>query len=144
MANNVAAILKRKTKKIISISPEDTTLQALQKMADNNIGSLVVMKDEQYVGIISERDYSRKVVLMGKHSHETPVAEIMNTDSPIVSPQHSIEDCLDIITKTHARYLPVLENGHVAGIISIVDLVHETSLMYKESADQLRSYITSA
>lgn len=144
MPNNVASILQRKTKKIISIAPGNTILEALQIMADKNIGSLIVMEAERYLGIISERDYSRKVVLMGKHSHDTLVSEIMNTNTPTVTPNQSIDECMDLVSKLQARYLPVLENGTVVGIISILDLVEATSLMHKESAEELRNYISGS
>jgi CBS domain-containing protein len=144
MAYDVASILKRKTRKIISISPSSTVLEALQVMADNNIGSLIVLDNDNYLGVLSERDYSRKVILMGKHSHTTLVSDIMNTDTPTVLPKHSIDECMDIVNKLHSRYLPVLENGKVLGIISILDLVETNSLMHKELAEQLRSYISSS
>ena len=144
MANNVSSILNRKTKKIISTTPSTTVLEALKVMAENNIGSLIVMDGDNYMGIFSERDYSRKVILMGKHSHDTLVSEIMNTENPIVTPQQSIDDCMELVSKLQARYLPVLENGKVLGIISILDLVEATSLMHKESAEQLRSYISGS
>jgi CBS domain-containing protein len=144
MPNNVASILQRKTKKIISIAPSSTILEALQIMADKNIGSLIVMEADKYLGIISERDYSRKVALMGKHSHDTLVSEIMNTDTPTVTPNQSIDDCMDLVSKLQARYLPVLEDGKVLGIISILDLVEATSLMHKESAEELRNYISGS
>ena len=144
MANNVSSILNRKTKKIISTTPSTTVLEALKVMAENNIGSLIVMDGDNYMGIFSERDYSRKVILMGKHSHDTLVSEIMNTENPIVTPQQSIDDCMELVSKLQARYLPVLENGKVLGIISILDLVEATSLMHKESAEQLRNYISGS
>ena len=144
MAYNVSSILNRKTKKIISTTPSTTVLEALKVMAENNIGSLIVMDGDNYMGIFSERDYSRKVILMGKHSHDTLVSEIMNTENPIVTPQQSIDDCMELVSKLQARYLPVLENGKVLGIISILDLVEATSLMHKESAEQLRSYISGS
>ena len=144
MAYNVSSILNRKTKKIISTTPSTTVLEALKVMAENNIGSLIVMDGDNYMGIFSERDYSRKVILMGKHSHDTLVSEIMNTENPIVTPQQSIDDCMELVSKLQARYLPVLENGKVLGIISILDLVEATSLMHKESAEQLRNYISGS
>lgn len=144
MANNVASILNRKTKKIISTTPSTTVLEALKVMAENNIGSLIVMDGDTYLGIFSERDYSRKVILVGKHSHDTLVSEIMNTDNPIVTPQQSIDDCMELVSKLQARYLPVIENGKVLGIVSILDLVEATSLMHKESAEQLRNYISGS
>ena len=144
MAYNVSSILNRKTKKIISTTPSTTVLEALKVMAENNIGSLIVMDGDNYMGIFSERDYSRKVILMGKHSHDTLVSEIMNTENPIVTPQQSIDDCMELVSKLQARYLPVLDNGKVLGIISILDLVEATSLMHKESAEQLRSYISGS
>ncbi len=143
MAHTVASIIKRKTKKLLTIIPSATVLEALQLMADNHIGSLVVMEDEKYLGIISERDYARKVVLKGKHSQDTPVAEIMNSDAPTVTPEYSIDACLELVSKSQTRYLPIIENGKVTGIISILDLIEETSIMHKESAEELRNYISS-
>lgn len=143
MAYNVASILSRKTKKVISTEPGTTVLQALQLMSDHNIGSLIVMEGERYLGVVSERDYARKVILMGKHSADTKVADIMNTDVPIVSPGHNIDACMDLVSSLHARYLPVLEAEKVVGMVSILDLVEATSLMHKEAAQQLRDYISS-
>ena len=144
MAQNVVSILERKTNKLISIHPENTVMDALKLMDQYNIGSLIVMDGEKYMGVMSERDYSRKVILKGKHSQTTLVSEIMNTTTPTVSPNDSIEDCMSLVSKSQARYLPVLENDNVVGILSILDLVEETSRMYKESAEHLRNYITSS
>ncbi|MBL0056828.1 MAG: CBS domain-containing protein [Chitinophagaceae bacterium] len=143
MPYTVASILSRKTKHIISAAPDTTVLEALRIMSDNNIGSLIVMDGNKYLGVISERDYARKVVLQGKLSSDIPVSEIMNTETPTVTSKHTIDECMDIVDHTQARYLPVIDNNDVSGIVSIIDLIKATSQMHKESAQQLRDYISS-
>lgn len=139
--NNVASILARKGNTVFSISPAATVMDALQIMAEKNIGSLAVTEGENYLGIMSERDYSRKVILKGKNSTSTQVAEIMTTDLPSVSADKSIEHCMELMTKNNIRYIPVIENGKLAGIISMSDIVKATILAQKETITHLQSYI---
>lgn len=141
--NKVAAILARKGNTVLSVSPDTSVLDALQIMAEKNIGSIVVLEQGSYKGIVTERDYSRKVILKGKHSMDTTVAEIMSADLPTVRPGDSIEHCMELMSEKNVRYLPVFENDQLAGIISISDVVKETILAQKETISHLESYIRS-
>ena len=139
----VSDILKRKGNKVSAVSPDLTVIKALELMAEKNIGSLVVMEGDKFLGIITERDYSRKVILKGRHSSETPVGEIMTTDFPPVAPQDSVEKCMQLMSSKHIRYLPVYEANQLVGIISINDVVTETILNQQETISQLQTYIQS-
>jgi CBS domain-containing protein len=112
-------------------------------MDDRNIGSVVVTDEGKYVGLLTERDYARKVILRGKSSEETFVREIMSTDLPHIIPDNSVETCMHIMSENNIRYLPVFKNDQLCGIISINDLVTETILTHEETIEQLRSYIQS-
>ncbi len=141
--STVSAVLSRKGNNIVSVSPGETVLQALRIMAEKNIGSVVVMENGQYKGIVSERDYSRKVVLRDKSSTDTHVEEIMSTDLPSVKPSDSIEHCMTLMTQKNIRYMPVFDNNALTGIISMSDVVKETILSQKETITHLQSYIHS-
>ena len=137
----VADILTRKGNKVKTVNGDTTVLDALQLMADANIGSVVVMQDGRFAGIMTERDYSRKVVLKGKSSTDTRVAEIMSTDFPHVSPQDTIEHCMQLLAQKNIRYLPVFINSELGGIVSINDLVKETILSQQETITHLQDYL---
>ena len=139
----VSDILRRKGNRVTSVPPETTVIEALQIMSDQNIGSVVVMDKNSFMGIMTERDYSRKVILKDRHSSNTPVGEIMTKDFPPVKQSDSIEACMQLMSENHIRYLPVIENGSLAGIISINDVVTETILNQEETISQLQSYIQS-
>jgi len=139
----VSDILTRKGNQVASISPNTTVIEALQLMSEKNIGSLVVVENAQFVGILTERDYSRKVILMGRHSSDTPVSEIMTSDFPPVKLADSVEYCMQLMSAKHIRYLPVFEEGQLVGIISINDVVTETISNQQETISQLQSYIQS-
>ena len=139
--NNVSRVLSRKKIMIASVLPDTPVIEALQIMADKNIGSLMIMENDQYLGIMTERDYSRKVILKGKNSTDTKVSEIMSTDLPSVSPSDSIEHCMELMTAENIRYMPVFENNKLVGIISMSDVVKETILSQKETIDHLQNYI---
>jgi len=141
--NRVADIISRKGVSAIAVPPDTPVIDALQIMADKNIGSVLIMDGGEYVGIITERDYSRKVALKGKNSHDTKVAEIMSTDLPSVKPTDSVEHCMQLMTEKNIRYLPVFENDMLAGIISMSDVVKQTILSQQETINQLDSYIHS-
>ena len=141
--NTVASVLARKKLAPVSVSPDTTVNEALRIMAEVNIGSVMVMEGNHYKGIVTERDYSRKVVLKGKSSTDTKVSEIMSTDLPSVKPSDSIEHCMELMTKLNIRYMPVFDNDKLAGIISMSDVVKETILAQKETINQLQSYISS-
>lgn len=139
----VSNILARKGGGVVTIDACTSVLDALRLMADKNIGSVVVLENSEYVGLLTERDYARKVILKGKSSHETPVREIMSTGLPRIIPENTIETCMHIMSESNIRYLPVFINDDLCGIISINDLVTETILAQLETIEQLKSYITS-
>ena len=141
--HTVSSVLLRKGGGPVTVSPGTTVMDALEIMAKKNTGSVVVMKQDEYMGIMTERDYSRKVILKGKHSETTKVEEIMSTDLPSVKPEDSIEHCMELMTTKNIRYMPVFENGQLTGIISMSDVVKETILAQKETIDQLQTYIQS-
>jgi CBS domain-containing protein len=141
--NNVASVINRKNFSPVTVNPGTTVVDALAIMAEKNIGSVVVMENENYKGIMTERDYSRKVILKGKNSNTTTVGEIMSTDLPSVSPADSIERCMQLMSEKNIRYMPVFENEKLTGIISMSDVVKETILAQKETIDQLQHYINS-
>lgn len=144
MNKKVADILLRKGSNITTVNPQTSVLYALEIMADQNIGSVVVLDNGQYMGIMTERDYSRKVVLKGKSSTDTPVAEIMSTDLPRVHPGDGIEHCMQLMSDKHIRYLPVFESEQLVGILSINDVVKETILSQEETITQLKDYLHSS
>lgn len=139
----VSDILQRKGKTVISVEPDLPVLKALELMAEKNFGSLMIMRNDEYLGIMTERDYARKVVLKGKSSTETFVKDIMSTGLPRITPDNSIETCMHIMSESNIRYLPVFENDKVCGIISITDVVTETIISQKETIEQLKNYIQS-
>jgi CBS domain-containing protein len=141
--NRVADIISRKGVSAIAVAPDTPVIDALQIMADKNIGSVLIMDGGEYVGIVTERDYSRKIVLKGKKSHDTRVAEIMSTDLPLVKPSDSVEHCMQLMSEKNIRYLPVFENEMLAGIISMSDVVKQTILSQQETINHLDSYIHS-
>lgn len=141
--SKISDILSRKGNKAISVTPETSVLDALKVMAENNIGSVVVKENEKFRGIITERDYSRKVVLKGKNSTDTRVDEIMMTEFPLLRPSDSIEYCMELLTQNNIRYLPVFKDNELAGIISISDVVTETILFQQQTINHLHDYIHS-
>jgi CBS domain-containing protein len=141
--NNVATVLKRKNFQPVSVPTGTSVIDALRIMAERNIGSLLVMDDTGYLGIVSERDYSRKVALKGKNSNETKVEDIMSTDLPRIKPNDTIEHCMELMSVKNIRYMPVFENERLVGIISMSDVVKETILAQKETINQLHNYIHS-
>lgn len=140
---NVSDILKRKGNKVSYVAPNISVVEALEIMAEQNIGSLVVLENDSFIGIITERDYSRKIVLMGRSSSDTPVSEIMSTEFPAVIPNDTIEKCMHLMSSNRIRYLPVIENGMLSGIISMNDVVTETILNQQETISHLQTYIQS-
>ena len=136
-------ILKRKGNTVSTVSPNLSVIEALEIMAEKNIGALVVVENESFIGIITERDYSRKIVLKGKSSSDTPVSEIMSTDFPSVLINVTVEKCMQLMASNRIRYLPVIEKDKLVGIISINDVVTETILTQQETISHLHSYIQS-
>jgi CBS domain-containing protein len=137
----VSQLLDRKGRATYSIEPEDPVLEAIQLMADHHVGALLVMKGDQLAGIVSERDYARKVILMGRSSAETPVWQIMSSPVLTVSLRHSVQECMQLMTEHRVRHLPVVESDHVVGIVSIGDLVKAVIQDQQETIEQLESYI---
>src|SRR5262245_8797999 len=129
----VSDILARKGSAAIHVSPGTLVLDALRLMAEKKIGSVVVMENENFMGIVTERDYSRKVILKGKHSDDTKVSEIMSEDMPDINPGDSIDLCMSLMTQQNIRYLPVFENNRLCGIISMSDVVKEIIISQKET-----------
>lgn len=139
----VAHILARKGAHVLTVHPQEKVIHALQLMNEKNIGSLVVVEDNEYLGIVTERDYARKVIIRGKSSQDTTVKEIMSTGLPRITPENSIDTCMHIMSENNIRYLPVFEGDKLCGIVSINDVVTETILAQKETIAQLESYIHS-
>ncbi|WP_207510812.1 CBS domain-containing protein [Longitalea luteola] len=144
MNKKVADILLRKGSHITTVSPNTTVLEALKIMAGQNIGSVMVLEDGHYLGIVTERDYSRKVVLNGKSSTDTMVSEIMSADLPRVTAHDSVDYCMQLMSDKNIRYLPVFNEAEVTGIISINDVVKETILSQQETITQLKDYLHSS
>ena len=141
--NKINNILSRKGSKAISVTPETSVIDALKVMAENNIGSVVVMQDGKFMGIITERDYSRKVILKGKNSTDTKVREIMTAEFPELKPTDTVEHCMELMSQSNIRYLPVFEDKKLTGIISISDVIKETIIVQQETINHLDSYINS-
>jgi CBS domain-containing protein len=141
--NKVSDILSRKGGNYISVTADTSVLDALKLMAINNIGSVLVMNKEEYLGLVTERDYSRKVILMGKNSVNTKVSEIMTSDLPHIKPDDNIDHCMELMTNGNIRYLPVFEENKLKGIISITDVVKETILKQQQMIKHLDNYIRS-
>ena len=140
----VQDILNEKGSDVYSVAPDTTIFEAVQQMADKRIGALLVMEHEKPVGIVTERDYARKVALEGRSSRDSLVREIMSTRVLCVSPERTIEDCMALMTDRRARHLPVVDHKHVIGLISIGDLVKAVIAEQKFVIDQLHDYITGA
>lgn len=136
-------ILDRKSRELAIIEPEKTVFEALKLMADKNIGSVIVMDGTRYHGILSERNYARQVVLLNKSSKQLPVREIMRTDLPKLSKNDPIEKCMEIMTQLNVRYLPVVENETLIGLISVKDLLDEVLLHQKDVIENLTHYINT-
>ncbi len=139
----VSNILNRKGTNVIAIDAGTTVLDALRLMDDKNIGSVVVTENGEYLGLLTERDYARKVILKGKSSEETSVKEIMTTGLPRITPDNSVETCMHIMSEGNIRYLPVFRDDHLVGIISINDIVTENILTHLETIEHLKNYIQS-
>ncbi len=140
--STISEILSRKGSAAWSISPDATVFEAIQLMADKNVGAVLVTEHGKLVGIISERDYTRKVVLKGKSSKTTAVREVLSRQVIHVTPAHTVEDCMRLMTDHHIRHLPVLEGDKILGVISIGDLVNWIISAQHTTISQLQTYIT--
>ena len=137
----VQQLLDEKGHDIQSVHPDESVYDAIQKLANANIGALIVVEDDRPVGIFTERDYARNVVLKGKSSPTTPVRDIMTTRVIFVKPEQSVEDCMAIMTDKHIRHLPVLDGEKLVGMISIGDLVKSIIADQKFTIEQLEQFI---
>jgi CBS domain-containing protein len=138
----VQQLLDRKGDEIISITKDASVFDAIKLMADRGVGSLLVMDGDELKGIVTERDYARKVIIKGRASESTPVADIMTTDLVTASLTQSVNDCMTLMSERRIRHLPVLVDGKVAGMISIGDLVQAIISDQQEEIEQLESYIS--
>ena len=137
----ISTLLHDKTAALWSIAPEATVFDAIKLMADKNIGSLLVMSGGKLLGVFTERDYTRKIALQGKSSKETRVLEIISSQVVSVTPHHSVEDCMKLMTENRVRHLPVLEGDKVVGLVSIGDLVNWIISAQNATIAQMEQYI---
>jgi len=142
ISGTVGTILNQKGRQVYSILPDATVFEAIQLMAEKNIGALLVMSEQKLLGVVSERDYTRKVALKGKSSRETKVMEIISSPFVSATPGHSVEECMRLMTTNRVRHLPVLDGERLVGIVSIGDLVNWTISAQDAAIEQLKSYIT--
>jgi len=141
MSKTVASILQAKGSDVWSIAPGAMVYEALEVMALRNVGALPVLSDGDLVGILSERDYARRVVLLDRGSRDTPVSDIMTTPVETISPDTPVSDCMGLMTDHRIRHLPVVDGGTVIGVISIGDVVKEVMAEQAHMIDQLEQYI---
>ena len=144
ISSTVRELLKQKGKDVWSVNSNQTVFEALQVMAEKNVGALLVLDEGKLVGIFSERDYSRKVLLEGKASKETKVDEIMTEEVCFVTPGTDIEECMVLFTSKHIRHLPVMEADQLVGVISIGDVVNKIICDQKFTIGELKNYISGA
>jgi CBS domain-containing protein len=137
----VKHLLAAKGSAIYAVAPGAAVYEALELMAEKNVGALAVIRGDELVGIISERDYARKVILKDRSSRDTPVAEIMTPGVVTIAPDATVDECMRLCTDNRLRHLPVLDGGRVVGMVSIGDLVKATISEQKETISQLESYI---
>lgn len=142
VSGTIEKILCQKSGEIWSISPDATVYDAIAMMAEKNVGALLVKENGELVGIVSERDYSRKVMLRGKTSRTSTVGEIMTTELTTAHPRETVEDCLRFMTEKRIRHLPVIADGNIRGVISIGDLVKQVIESQNATLDQMRDYIS--
>ena len=141
---SVGDILRGKGTQVWTTTPEVTVFEAVRLMGEKNVGALVVLEADQVAGVISERDYTRKVVLRGRTSHDTKVGEILSRPVITATPADTVEHCLEVMTEQRVRHLPVVEGGKLAGLISMGDLVNWVIHVQRQTIQHLQSYITGS
>ena len=141
LPDTVSSVLRRKDRKLLTISPLASVYEAIALMAENSVGALLVVSDGMLVGILSERDYARKVVLQARSSKDTMVADIMTCPVTTVTPGQTVEECMRTMTDKRIRHLPVIEGTSIVGIVSIGDLVRSVITVQGEMIQQLQQYI---
>ena len=139
--DTIDSVLKLKGRQVISVAPSATVYEAIEKMSEKGVGALLVMSEGKLAGIISERDYARKVILKDRSSKQTQVREIMTCQVITVTPTDTVEECMRIVTENRIRHLPVVDRERVIGVISIGDLVNWTITAHEETIGHLQSYI---
>jgi CBS domain-containing protein len=145
ITDTIGLVLKSKDEgTVLTIAPEQTVYEALEVMAEHNVGALLVLANDRVVGILSERDYARNGILQGHPARETQVRQIMTSPVVFVSPQHTVDECMNIMTQQHIRHLPVLQDDAVVGVISIGDLVKWVITGQAQTIQELQGYITGA
>lgn len=140
--DTISAILENKGSGVWTVAPDQSVYEALEIMTDKEVGALVVISEDKLVGIVSERDYARKGILKGRHSRETRVAEIMTSPAVFVTPQHTLDECMAIMTDRRIRHLPVVEEERVVGVVSIGDLVKWIISDQERTINRLVEYIS--
>ena len=141
LTGKIGALLEKKGARVWSLAPTATIYDALTMMAEKGVGALPIVDEGQLLGILSERDYARKVILKGRSSKETAVTEIMSSPVVSVSPSQTVEECMHIVTDKRIRHLPVTEGGRIVGIVSIGDLVNWVITAQRETIHHLEAYI---
>jgi CBS domain-containing protein len=140
----VDALLHNKSGEIWSLEPSASVYDAIRLMAEKSVGALLVMRGAKLAGIVSERDYARKVVLQGRNSHDTPVSDIMTSEVITVTPSHTVEECMHLVTDKRIRHLPVVDGDRVIGIVSIGDLVNWVLTEQEETIRHLEAWISGS